>query len=60
MIAKFDGGYVSSGKETQGAVANMRFEYIDSLKNAMDAIDSDRLVEPIAESAARIDTAYSA
>lgn len=39
---------------------NMRFEYIDSLKNAMDAIDSIGTVEPCAESAARIDTAYSA
>ncbi len=32
-------------------VANMRFEYIDSLKNAMDAIDSIGTVEPCAESA---------
>lgn len=57
---KFDGGYVSSDGNARCAVANMRFEYIDSLKNAMDAIDSIGTVEPCAESAARIDTAYSA
>ena len=57
---KFDGGYVSSDGNARCAVANMRFEYIDSFKNAMDAIDSIGTVEPCAESAARIDTAYSA
>ncbi|MFQ8954181.1 MAG: hypothetical protein ACLR56_14955 [Oscillospiraceae bacterium] len=36
---KFDGGYVSSDGNARCAVANISFEYIDSLKNAMDAID---------------------
>ena len=57
---KFDGGYVSSDGNAKCAVANMRFEYIDSLKNALDAIDLIGTVELGAESAARIDTAYSA
>ena len=40
--------------------ASIRYERVDGLKTAIDAIDSIGTVEPGAESAARIDTAYSA